>query len=252
MNCWFSLQSSNLSHPHNLLQKVVICVLLNTGFKGMQVVTHPTNYQTTKVMQINVPKKGLGTYTWINKVHSSSRICSCSMRGMDIAGVEGQWLNNGPNHSVPETQMTAPGSSSLFLIYFPPQIAQEITVTSFYDVMIICSTLLAGNPLCMCRGNAIIHLQICWHHQWNHELLSLQPNHIIFSLSWILCLWHIYVYIYTKCKTWWLAYLHRNRDFCFCTLIFTLCRLDSGFSLIFSLVLSNMIFVSLLLLNIKF
>ena len=45
-----SHQSSDLSHPCNLLWKVVICALLNTRFKGMQVVTHLTNYQTTKVM----------------------------------------------------------------------------------------------------------------------------------------------------------------------------------------------------------
>ena len=31
-------------------QRVVICALLNTGFKGMQVVTYPTNCQTTKVI----------------------------------------------------------------------------------------------------------------------------------------------------------------------------------------------------------
>ena len=57
-------QSSNLSHPHNLLQKVVIHPLLDTRFMGMQVVTYPTNYQTTEVIQTkNFPKKGLGTCT---------------------------------------------------------------------------------------------------------------------------------------------------------------------------------------------
>ena len=45
-----SHQSSNLSCLHNPLQKVVIHALLNTRFKGMQVVNYPTNYQTTKVM----------------------------------------------------------------------------------------------------------------------------------------------------------------------------------------------------------
>ena len=43
------------------------------------------------------------------------------MRGTNIAGVEGQWLNNGPNHSVPETRMTALRLELTFLIYFPPQ-----------------------------------------------------------------------------------------------------------------------------------
>ena len=45
-----SHQSSDLSHLHNLLQKVVIHALLDTGFKGMQIVTYLTNYQTTKVI----------------------------------------------------------------------------------------------------------------------------------------------------------------------------------------------------------
>ena len=140
-----SHQSSNLSCPRNLLQKVVIHVLLDTRFMGIQVVTYPTNCQTTEIIPTKkFPIKGLGTCTWINKVHSSSWLYSCSMRGTNIARVEGQWLINRPIHSVPETQMTAPGSSLLFLIYFPPQIAGEITVMSFYDVMIVCSTVFGG------------------------------------------------------------------------------------------------------------
>ena len=111
-------------------KKVVICALLNTGFKGIQVVNYPTNYQTTKVMLTKVFPKSLGACTWINKVHSSSRIYSCSTRGTDIARVEGQWLNKGPNHSVPETKMTALRLELAFLIYFPPPIAQDITVWS--------------------------------------------------------------------------------------------------------------------------
>ena len=78
------------------------------------------------------------------------------------------------------------------LIYFPPQIAWEMTVRSFYDIMIICSTLLVGKPLCMQKGNAIIHLCICQHCHQNPYLLLLHLNHIVFSLSWIMCLWHIY------------------------------------------------------------
>ena len=184
-----SHQSNNLSHPHNLLWKVVIHALLDTRFKGMQVVTYPTNCQTTEVVPTQkIPQKDLGTCTWINKVHSSSWLYSCSTRGTDIAREEGQWLINRPNHSVPETQTTAPGSSLLFLIYFPPPIAQEITVMSFYDVTIICSTLSVGKPLHMHKGNAIICLHICWHCCQNPQLLLLHLNHIIFSLSWISCL----------------------------------------------------------------
>ena len=105
-------------------------------------------------------------------------------------GVEGRWLINRPKHSVPETQTTALRLELTLLIYFPHPIAREIIVMSFYDVMIICSTLLVGKPLCMCKGNAIIHLHICWHCHQNLQLLPLHPNDIIFSLSWISCLWH--------------------------------------------------------------
>ena len=78
-----------LSHLRNLLQKVVIHAWLNTGLKGIQVVNYPTNSQTTKVMLTKVFPKILGACTWINKVHSSSRIYSCSTRGTDIARVRG-------------------------------------------------------------------------------------------------------------------------------------------------------------------
>ena len=37
---------------------------------------------------------------------------------------------------------------------------REITVTSFYDITIGCSTLSAGKLLCMHKGNAIIHLPV--------------------------------------------------------------------------------------------
>ena len=123
--CGLSHQSSDLSYLHNLLWKVVICALLDTGFKGIQVVNYPTNYQTTKVMLTKVFPKSLGACTWIHKVHSSSRIYSCSMRGTNIARVDGQWLNKGPNHSVPETQTTALRLKLAFLIYFPPPIAWD-------------------------------------------------------------------------------------------------------------------------------
>ena len=63
--------------------------------------------------------------------------------------------------------MTAPRLVLAFLIYFPPPIAQEITVTSFYDVTIICSTFSMGKPLHMHGENAIIHLCIHRHHCQN-------------------------------------------------------------------------------------
>ena len=53
-----SHQSNDLSCLCNLLQKVVIHALPNTGFQGMQVVRYQTNYQTTKVVLTRgFPKK---------------------------------------------------------------------------------------------------------------------------------------------------------------------------------------------------
>ena len=164
-----SHQSSNLSHLHNLLWKVVIHALLNTGFKGIQVVTYLANCQTTKVILTKVFPNSLGACTSINKENSSSWIYSCSTRGTNIARVEGWWVNR-PRHSVAETQMTAPKPKQALLIYFPPQIAWAIIVTSSSDVTIICSNLSAGKPLCMHKGNAIGHLHICWHHCQNPHL----------------------------------------------------------------------------------
>ena len=134
--------------------------------------------------------KYLRACTWMNKVNSSSTIYSCSMRGTDIAKVEGQCLHNGPYHSVPETQTTASKLELTLLIYFPPPVAWVITVTSLNDVTIICSTFSAGKPLHMCRGNAIIHLCICQHDCQNPQLLQLHQNIIIFSWTQISCLWH--------------------------------------------------------------
>ena len=42
-------QTCNLSHLCNLLWKVVICALLNTGFKGIWVVTYLTNIRQLKL-----------------------------------------------------------------------------------------------------------------------------------------------------------------------------------------------------------
>ena len=165
-----SHQSSDLSHLCNLLWKVVICAFLDTGFKGMQVVTYPANHQTTKVVLTKVFPKSLGACTWIKKEKSSCWIYSCSTRGTNIAREEGQWLDNRPNHSVPETQMTAPKPEQALLIYFPPQIAQAIIVMSSSDITIICSTFSVGRPLSMHRGNAIGHLCICWHCCQNPQL----------------------------------------------------------------------------------
>ena len=145
----FSHQSSNFSCLYNLLQKVVICALLDTRFKRMQVVIYLANCQTTKVVLTKVFPKCLGACTWIKKESSSSWIYSCSTRGTDIARVEGQWLDSRPNHSVPETQMTAPKPEWALLINFPPQIAQAIIVISSSNVTIV-ALLFLSEDHCTC------------------------------------------------------------------------------------------------------
>ena len=166
-----SHQSSNSSHPCNLLWKAVICASLDTRFKGMQVVTYQTNIKQLRSYWLKSSPKRSG-YMHMNKQGTQFVLfILCSMRGTDIARVEGLWLIDRPNHSVPETQMTAPRFVCALLIYFPPNIAWEITVTSFHHVMIVCSNLLVGKPLHMHRGNAIVHLHVCWHHHQNPQLL---------------------------------------------------------------------------------
>ena len=49
--------------------RVVIRALLDTRFKGMQVVTYLANVKQLKSHLLKVPQKGLGTCIWINKSH---------------------------------------------------------------------------------------------------------------------------------------------------------------------------------------
>ena len=53
-----------------------------------------------------------------------------------------------------------------------PFTAQEIPVMSHHDIIIVCSNLPAGKPLCMHIGTAMVHLQICQHLHWNPLLLQ--------------------------------------------------------------------------------
>ena len=76
--------------------RVVICALLNTRFKGMQVVTYLANIKQLKSHWLKVHQKGLGTCIWINKSHSPFWLCYAPRRGTKIAKVEGLWLVNRP------------------------------------------------------------------------------------------------------------------------------------------------------------
>ena len=125
-----SHQSSDLSCLYNPLWKVVIHASLDTGFKEIQVVTYLMNCQRTKITLTKVFPKSLGAYTWINKVDSSSWIYSFSMTDTNIAKVEGWWLDNGPNHSVPDTQTTAPEAraSSPYILPSPSSMSDHCDI----------------------------------------------------------------------------------------------------------------------------
>ena len=116
-----SHQSSNLSCSHNMLQKVVICALLDTRFKGIQIVTYLINCQTTEVRLTKSSQEGSG-YMHMDKQNTQFfLVILYSTRGTNIARVEGQWLLNRPNHSVPETQMTAPRVCMCSPYILPPK-----------------------------------------------------------------------------------------------------------------------------------
>ena len=57
-------------------QRIVICALLDTRFKGIEVVIYPVNVKQLKSHQLKVPHKGLGTCIWINKSNIPFLICS--------------------------------------------------------------------------------------------------------------------------------------------------------------------------------
>ena len=56
--------------------RVVIHALLDTAFKGMQVVTYPTNIKQLKSHWLKVPQKSLGTCIGVNKTHNPFWLCS--------------------------------------------------------------------------------------------------------------------------------------------------------------------------------
>ena len=57
-------------------QRVVIHALLNTRFKGMQVVTYLANIKKLKSYWLKFPQTGLGICLCINETHSSFWLCS--------------------------------------------------------------------------------------------------------------------------------------------------------------------------------
>ena len=55
-------------------------------------------------------------------------------------------------------------------------------MTSYQDIMIVCSDLPAGKPLHMCIGTAMVHLHICQHPCQNPKCYkSSEPLHLFLN-----------------------------------------------------------------------
>ena len=131
----------------------------------------------------------LGTCRWINKAHISTGIYSCSMRGTNIAKVEGQWCaSNWPNHSVPETQMTASRLLCTFLLYPIPRCMSRVIMTSPNYIRIICFPISGGKALYM-HGESLGFACTCTSIPAYYFLL-LCKNPVMFSITQISRLWH--------------------------------------------------------------
>ena len=102
---------------------------------------------------------------------------------------EGHWCSWGRG-SVISYQLTktfsspnpdnSPKALGWFSYILPSPIAWAIVVASLNDIMIVCSTFSVGKALHMHRGNAIIHLHICWH---PHQMFTTttaphKPHHL--------------------------------------------------------------------------
>ena len=133
-----SHQTSNLSHPCNLLPKGCDPCLTWYQVQGDTGNDLPDLHQTPMVILTKKFPKRSGYMHMDKKGTQFILVILCSMRDTNIATVEGLWLIDRPNHSVPETQTTAPRFVCALLLYFLPKVAWEITVMSFYDVTLIC------------------------------------------------------------------------------------------------------------------
>ena len=82
-----------------------------------------------------------------------------STRGTKTAKVEGLWLINRPKCLVPED----PDDSPEVQLCSPFIVPSLYSMRDPHDIMIICSDLPAGKPLCLHIGTAAVHLHICQH-----------------------------------------------------------------------------------------
>ena len=88
--------------------RVVICALLDTGFKAMQLVIYLDNVKQLKSHWPESSPKKSG-FIHMGKWNTQFiLVMLCSMRDTKIAGVEGLWLVSRPKHSVSEDPDDSP------------------------------------------------------------------------------------------------------------------------------------------------
>ena len=142
-------------------------------------------HQTTKVtLTEGSPERSW--YMHIDKqVTLSILVMLFFSRGTKTAKVEGLWLVNRPKCLVPEYPDNSPEvrQCSPFIV---PSLD---SMRDPHDIMIICSDLPMGKPLCTHIGTAMVCLHICWHPCWNpkyyesSEPLRLFPNLIFMPVT---------------------------------------------------------------------
>ena len=131
----------------------------------------------------------LATCRWINKAHSSTWIYFYSTRGTKTAKVEGQWPpSNWLKYSVPKTQMTAWRFVHAFLIYHPPKcMSKHCDITKWCHDHLL--PLFHQEKHCACTGE--LPWFICTPAGVPADyFLPLYLNHVVFSITQILSLWH--------------------------------------------------------------
>ena len=87
-------------------------------------------------------------------------------------------------------------AAELSFLYFPPFYARVILMTSLNDIMIVCSIILVGKPLCMCRQSTNSCLHTHWHPCQLTVLTESTKCHRFVSKPIFMPVTYIYIYIY--------------------------------------------------------
>ena len=97
------------------------------------------------------------------QITRSILVMLCSMRGTEIAEVEGLWLVSRPKCFASEDPDNSPEVLLCSLFIVPSLNSTRDPCDVISNVTIVCSNLPMGKQLCMHIRNAAIHLCICWH-----------------------------------------------------------------------------------------